>query len=82
MQAAHPIDRQALAEAEQWLGETLVLWGLRPGMARSWLGVLPSYWATGGAGELRIEYDPDLKLVACEVWSGDQRVFGVDDWLG
>jgi hypothetical protein len=75
--------RPLLADsAEQWTSERLAEWGLPTHMARLWISSAEPCMTPAVEGEIVLEYEADLGIVTCELWSGGRRLFGLDDWVG
>jgi len=68
--------------AEQWAEERLAEWGLPTHMARLWIDSAAPSLTPVAEGEIVLEYEADLGIVTCEMWSDGKRVFGLDDWVG
>lgn len=68
--------------AEQWTVARLAEWGLPTHMARLWIDSAAASFRPVREGEIVLEYEADLGIVTCEMWSGGARVFGLDDWVG
>jgi hypothetical protein len=82
MRAATVLNPLLPATAVQWTGAQLAEWGLPQGMARLWIDSAAPRLVPVAEGEIVLEYDVDLGIVTCELWSGGQIVFGLDDWVG
>lgn len=68
--------------AEQWAEARLAEWGLPTHMARLWIDSAAPCMQPAAEGEIVLEYEAELGIVTCEMWSGGRRVFGLDDWVG
>jgi hypothetical protein len=68
--------------AEQWTVQRLAEWGLPTHMARLWIDSAAPRLVPAVEGEIVLEYEADLGIVTCEMWSGGERLFGLDDWVG
>jgi hypothetical protein len=68
--------------AEQWATERLAEWGLPTYMAKLWMDSAAPRLTPLVEGEIVLEYEADLGIVTCELWSGGERLFGLDDWVG
>ena len=62
--------------------QRLAEWGLPTHMARLWIDSAAASFRPVREGEIVLEYEADLGIVTCEMWSGGARVFGLDDWIG
>ncbi len=65
----------AVAEAAQ-------AWSLRVPAVRLWAQVARDMLPEAPPARWTIEFDPQMKLVPFDVWAGDRRVYGADDFLG
>jgi hypothetical protein len=68
--------------AEQWAVARLAEWGLPTHMARLWIDSAAASFRPVADGEIVLEYEAELGIVTCEMWSAGRRVFGLDDWVG
>ena len=68
--------------AEQWTMQRLAEWGLPTHMARLWIDSAAPRLSPSVEGEIVLEYEVDLGIVTCEMWSEGKRLFGLDDWVG
>jgi hypothetical protein len=68
--------------AERWTVDRLAEWGLPTHMARLWIDSAAPCLTPVTEGEIVLEYEAELGIVTCEMWSAGRRVFGLDDWVG
>ncbi|MCU1621283.1 MAG: hypothetical protein JWL79_128 [Frankiales bacterium] len=68
--------------AERWAVARLAEWGLPTHMARLWIDSAAASFRPVADGEIILEYEAELGIVTCEMWSAGRRVFGLDDWVG
>jgi hypothetical protein len=82
MRVAAVLNPLAPDRAERWATERLAEWGLPTHMAKLWMDSAAPRLTPLVEGEIVLEYEADLGIVTCELWSGGQRLFGLDDWVG
>ena len=82
MRVATVLRPLSVHDAELWAQARLAEWGLPTHMARLWLDSAAPSLQPVAEGEMVLEYEADLGIVTCEMWSGGKRVFGLDDWVG
>ncbi len=81
-QRSLPAASRRRSDAERWLEALLPQWSIQPGLAGRWLASADTHLRSDADMVLRVEYDPAVQVFTLELWRGDQRVYGIDDWLG
>ena len=82
MRVAAVLSPLAPDRAEQWAVDRLSEWGLPTHLAKLWMDSAAPRLTPLVEGEIVLEYEADLGIVTCELWSDGQRLFGLDDWIG
>lgn len=78
--AERVIDGDLGPDLAAWVAAQLRAWGAPATRAPLWVGSARSH-VHHRPDRCVVEYDPALRLVTVELWRGDKRVFGVDDFV-
>ena len=90
MDAASTLTRQVetttytaeqLPDAQEWSREVMADWQLPYGYVGLWLSSAADRLPEGRAGRVVLAWDPADRLLTIDVWDGDRRVYGMDDFL-
>ena len=81
-QAVMPPEPRRRSTIEAWLGQVLAEWHLQPALAGRWLAAADGHLRSDGELSVYAAYDTGLTTFTLEIWSGNRRVYGIDDWLG
>ena len=81
-QAVVPPEPRRRSRVESWLGEVLAQWQLQPALAGRWLTAADGHLRSDAELTVCAAYDTGLTTFTLEIWSGNRRLYGIDDWLG
>ena len=81
-QRSLPAAPRRRSDAERWLEALLPQWSLQPGLAGRWLASADTHLRSEADMVLAVEYDAEMQVFTLELWRGNRRVYGIDDWLG
>lgn len=81
VRAATDFDRDRPAATRAWARRQTDDWGLPPSHVAHWLARAGELLPPTTPARVELSYDANLGLLSLDVWAGETRVFGMDDWI-
>lgn len=73
--------RDDVDTAVRWARDQTDGWGVPPSYVAHWLVTAGGMLPTAATARAELSYDVGLGLLSLDVWDGDARVYGMDDWV-
>lgn len=73
--------RTEVEDALRWARQQTDGWGVPPSFVAMWLTTAGEMLPPAQKARAELSYDEGLGLLSLDVWCGESRVFGMDDWV-
>lgn len=81
MHATCEFVRTDVDDALVWARRQTDGWGVPPSFVAQWLTTAGDLLPASATGRVELSYDAAMGLLSLDVWCGEARVYGMDDWV-
>lgn len=81
VQAITEFTRGGVAATSSWARQQTESWGVPPSHVAHWIATAGALLAPSATARVELSYDAAMGLLSLDVYDGDARVYGMDDWV-